>query len=69
MTTREFSEAVQLDAADVIEGRLSTYPSFIKPWSLHEFDHDEIDRRVAQVSDEVLHDVADAAYGFIEPTD
>ncbi len=69
MTTTEFSGAVQLDADDVIEGRLDTYPLFIKPWSLHEFDHDEIYRRVAHVSDEVLYNVADAAYGFIEPTD
>ncbi|MFC4989352.1 type II toxin-antitoxin system PemK/MazF family toxin [Saliphagus infecundisoli] len=69
MTTTEFSEAVQLNANDITEGRLNTFPSFIKPWSVHEFDHDEIDRRVAHVSNEVLDDVADAAYGFIEPKD
>lgn len=68
MTTTEFSEAVQLDADDVVKGRLDTHPSFIKPWSLHEFEHGEIHRRVAHVSDEILRDVATAAHGFMEPT-
>lgn len=34
MTTTEFSKAVRLDADDVVAGRLNTYPSYIKPWSL-----------------------------------
>lgn len=67
MTTTEFEEAVRLDAADVVEGHLDVHPSYIKPWSLHEFEHDEIHRRVAQVSDTVLQHVADAAYGLMEP--
>lgn len=67
MTTTEFDEAVRLDAGDVTAGGMNVYPSFVKPWSLHEFEHGEIHRRVAQVSDTVLQQVADAAYEFIEP--
>lgn len=67
MTTTEFEEAVRLDAGDVIAGGMNTYPSFIKPWSLHEFEHGELHRRVAQVSDDVLRQVADAAHEFMEP--
>ena len=67
MTTTEFDEAVQLDAGDVTEGGLNVYPSYIKPWSLHEFEHGEVHRRVAQVSDAILRRVADAAHEFMEP--
>lgn len=67
MTTTEFEAAVRLDAGGVTEGRLDTYPSYIKPWSLHEFEHGEIHRRVAQVSDDVLRRVADAAHAFMKP--
>lgn len=67
MTTTEFDEAVRLDAGDVTAGGMNVYPSFVKPWSLHEFEHGEIHRRVAQVSDTVLQQVADATYEFIEP--
>lgn len=67
MTTTEFSEAVRLEAADIVKGHLNTHPSFIKPWSLHEFDHHEIHRRVAHVSDGILRQVADTAHGFMEP--
>jgi hypothetical protein len=67
MTTTELDEAVILTAADVIEGGLNSHPSYIKPWSLHEFYHSEIYRRVAQVSDDILRQVADAAHEFMEP--
>lgn len=67
MTTTEFDEAVALTADEVIEGGLNNYPSYIKPWSLHEFYHSEIYRRAAQVSDDMLRRVADVAHGFMEP--
>jgi len=67
MTTTEFDEAVRLDAGDVTAGGMNRYPSYIKPWSLHEFEHGEVHRRVAQVSDDVLRRVADAAHGFMHP--
>lgn len=66
MTTTEFTEAVRLTADDVIEGKLDTYPSYIKPWSLHEFEHGEIHRRVAQVSDDVIRAVADGITRHVE---
>lgn len=67
ITTTGFEEAVQVNSNDVTEGHLNVYPSYVKPWSLHEFEHAEIDRRVAQVSDTILRQVADAAYGFMKP--
>lgn len=67
MTTTEFEKAVRLNAGNVIEGNVNKYPSYIKPWSLHEFEHREIHRRVAQVSDDVLRHVADIAHGFMVP--
>lgn len=67
ITTSEFDEAVQVNSSDVTEGHLKSYPSYVKPWALHEFEHGEIERRVGQVSDTILRHVADAAYGFMEP--
>ena len=67
MTTTEFDAAVRLDANDLIAGGIDRYPSYIKPWSLHEFEHHELHRRVAQVSDEVLRRVADGAHEFMQP--
>lgn len=67
MTTTKFDEAVRLDAEDVVQGSLHTYSSYIKPWSLHEFRHDEIHQRVAQVSNDVIADVADGIARFVEP--
>jgi mRNA-degrading endonuclease toxin of MazEF toxin-antitoxin module len=67
ITSTEFEKAVRLDADDVTEGSLNRSPSYIKPWSLHEFKHGEVHRRVAQVSDDVLRRVADAAHGLMHP--
>lgn len=44
MTITEFDEAVCLDTGDVTAGGMNVYPSFIKPWSLHEFKHGAIHR-------------------------
>lgn len=67
MTTSAFADAVELAPNDVVAGGLTAYPSFIKPWSLHEFEHKEIHRKVAQVSDDVIRDVADGITRFVEP--
>lgn len=67
ITTTEFDEAVRLDAPDVTEGGLNTYPSFVKPWSLHELEHDDIHTRVAQVSAAAIEQVADGITRFHEP--
>lgn len=67
MTTTQFDEAVRLDDEDVVQGGLHTHPSYIKPWSLHEFEHNEIHQRVAQVSSTIIQRVADAAHAFMEP--
>lgn len=66
MTTTEFDDAVELTADHVVKGRLRGYPAYIKPWSLHEFQHREIHKRVAHISEDIFR-VADAAYGFMEP--
>jgi mRNA-degrading endonuclease toxin of MazEF toxin-antitoxin module len=66
MTTTEFEEAVKLTAGDVVEGKLDGYPSYIKPWSLHEFYHWEIQHRVAQVSDDIIRAVADGITRHVE---
>jgi mRNA interferase MazF len=66
MTTTKFEEAVQLTPDDVIKGDIDRYPSYIKPWSLHEFEHREIHRRVAQVSDDVIRAVADGITRHVE---
>lgn len=67
LTTTEFNQAIRLEAGNVIEGGLRVYPSFVKSWSLHEFTHDEIHRRVAQVLVAFLEDTAIAAYEFMVP--
>lgn len=67
ITTRHREEAVELGDIDLIEGRLVEHPSYVNPWSLHVVQDAQIDRRVAQVSDEVLDDVADSVHGLLRP--
>lgn len=67
ITTHARSEAVELNPAQLSEGGLKVYPSYVNPWSLHVFQHDDIDRRVAQVDDRVLAKVADGISRFVEP--
>lgn len=62
ITTRSRTEAVELTRSGLTEGRLVEFPSDANPWSLHVVRHDEIDRRVAQVADEILDDVADRSH-------
>lgn len=66
VTTTERDEAVRLGSDDLIEGSLNVFPSFINPWSVHEFERTEIDRRVAQVSDDVIRAVADGITRYVE---
>lgn len=59
VTTKERDEAIRLGSDDLLEGSLNVLPSFINPWSVHEFEDTEINRRVAQVTDDVIRAVAD----------
>lgn len=67
MTTSAFSDAVKLTPSDVVKGSLHTHPSYIKPWSVHEFEHGDIHRNVAHVSEAVIQEVADGIMRFVEP--
>lgn len=67
ITTRSRSEAVELLESRLTDGRLVEFPSYANPWSLHVVQHDEIRRRVAQVSDDVLEEVADRAHETLRP--
>lgn len=66
VTTTERDEAVGLADEDIVEGSLNVYPSFVDPWSLHEFEHGEVDRRVGRVSNDVVRAVADGIYRYVE---
>ena len=67
MTTTDRDEAVRLEAGDITEGAINVFPSFVHPWSVHEFEHTETDRRVAQVSADVIRAVADRITRYVEP--
>lgn len=58
VTSTERSEAVPLTRESLTEGELLTYPSYVSPWSLHVFPDREITKRVAQVGEETIADVA-----------
>jgi len=66
ISTTERAEAVRLDADDLAEGSLHAHPSYVNPWSVHEVEHADVDRRVAQAADEKIHAVADAIGRFVE---
>lgn len=67
ITTRYREEAIELRESGLTEGRLVEYPSYVNPWSLHVVQHEGIDRRVAQVSNEVNDEVVDGAYEYLRP--
>ena len=67
VTTTDRDEAIRLEADDLAEGSLNVHPSFVNPWSLHEFEHTEIDRRVAQITDSVVERVAAGITRYVEP--
>lgn len=58
ITSQERTEAVPLTRDSLTEGQLMTYPSYVSPWSLHVFPDQEITKRVAQIDDEMMTDVA-----------
>lgn len=66
ISTTERDEAVRLDAADFTEGNLDVSPSFINPWSIHEVEHADVRARVAQVSADMIEQVADGIARFTE---
>ena len=37
VTTTYRDEAVRLEAGDITEGTINIFPSFVSPWSVHEF--------------------------------
>lgn len=67
VTTRPRSNAVELRKSGLTEGRLIEHPSYVNPWSLHVVQHGDIERRVAQVSTEVIDEVADGACECLRP--
>ena len=58
ITSTERADAVPLTSGSMAEGELLTYPSYVSPWSLHVFPDHEITKRVAQVTDARMTDVA-----------
>lgn len=69
VTTTEREAAVRLESDALTEGAINAFPSLVNPWSLHVLGNDEIDRRVAQVSDDVIRAVADGIARFVEPSE
>lgn len=62
ITSTERDTAVELSEGSLDEGELKTYPSYVSPWSLHVFPHEEITKRVAQVNTETMDAVADVIH-------
>lgn len=67
ITTTPREAAVELTAASFDEGHLDRYPSYVNPWSLHVFQHDDIDRRVGQLDASTMEAVADGIDDFLRP--
>lgn len=66
VTTTEREEATELPSERLAEGRLTHDPSFVNPWSLHVFQHADVDRRVAQVDVELIEEVAGEIHRFVQ---
>jgi len=58
ITSTERQGAIELASSSLTEGELKTYPSYVSPWSLHVFPHQEIIKRVAQIDEETMRTVA-----------
>jgi len=67
ITTTPREAAVELTAESFVEGRLDRYPSYVNPWSLHVFQHDDVDRRVGQLDASAIEAVADGIDEFVRP--
>lgn len=68
ITTTRRDAAVELTADSFVAGRLDRYPSYVNPWSLHVFRHDDVDRRVGQLDPTVVTDVAAGIEEYVRPT-
>ena len=66
VTTTAREAAVELTADSFSEGRLDRYPSYVNPWSLHVFQHADIDRRVGQLRERTVKAVADGIRRFVQ---
>jgi mRNA-degrading endonuclease toxin of MazEF toxin-antitoxin module len=66
VTSTERETAVELTAETLIEGELKTDPSYVSPWSLHVFPHQEVHKRVAQVDRETMEAVAETVQQLTE---
>ena len=62
ITSTERETAVELTADSLTEGELKTYPSYVSPWSLHVFPHQEITKRVAEVDDATMTLIAEGIH-------
>jgi len=62
VTSTEREDAVSLTPDSLTEGELKTYPSYVSPWSLHVFPDHEVTKRVAQVDEMVMTDIAEAIH-------
>jgi mRNA-degrading endonuclease toxin of MazEF toxin-antitoxin module len=62
VTSTERGTAAAVTADSLAEGELKTYPSYVSPWSLHVFPHQEITKRVAQVDESTMTAVAGAIH-------
>lgn len=62
ITSTNRETAVELTADSLTEGELKTYPSYVSPWSLHVFPHEEISKRVAQVEAETLRTISETIH-------
>gem|GEM_PF-1463365 len=62
ITSTERETAIKLTVDSLTEGELKTYPSYVSPWSLHVFPHQEIIKRVAQVDESTMTAVADGIH-------
>ena len=67
ITTTAREAAVELTADSFSEGRLDRFPSYVNPWSLHVFQHADIDRRVGQLRERTVKAVADGIQRFVRP--
>lgn len=67
VTTKERDDAIELTTESFAAGTLDRTPSYVNPWSLHVFQHEEIDRRVAQLEEPVVGTVAERIYEFVRP--
>lgn len=66
MTTTDRRNNISLvPDSDVVEGMLNRR-SYANPWALHILQHKEINKKVAQLSDNVMEEICNIAQSYIE---